>query len=230
MEPYNAPHLHELAASYPADQGAGRVVASISDHGFSTRDLEELAPANDLDWSLDPEPAPAPQHAEPEPQAARRRVGWLAPLVFLLGLALAGVGALLALLAAAVLGMVVALYLLLPGGTPASDAEFILVPDTLPAHPVPAERSDAEFILVPDTLPVQGQGVEKEAAPRPTPPARPARPPAPARPAPAAQEVPVPEARGHRAKVSLEAVPLEEAVRRVKGKAGRGEARSARGH
>lgn len=225
MDPYSAPHIDGLAAA-PA---AGRVVAAVPLEGFTTHDLEQVG-ANDLDWSLDPEPEHVATAAEPEPP--RRRIGWLAPLIFLFGLFIAGVGALMALMAAVVGGVVLGLLLLMPSSAGTSDAEFILVPDTLPVQEEAADGSDAEFILVPDTLPVQ------EASPKAKAPKRKTRPAAPARPAPSVQKAPkasaappVEEAAtGGKAKVSLESVPLDEAVRRVKGKAGRGEARSSRGH
>ena len=214
----------------------GQVVAAVPANGFSTHDLEDVPAGADLDWSLDDEPAPAAVEAEPEP-TRRGGIGWLAPLVFLLGLFLAGAAAVVAFFAALVVAGAVALWLLLPTAG-VSDTDFILVPDTLPAHEdVDAEfilvpdtlpvddDADAEFILVPDTLPVKGEAPKAPAHEKTT---------RPARPAPAAQEAPAaPKAQGAaggKAKVSLEAVPLDEAVRRVKGKAGRGEARSTRGH
>jgi outer membrane biosynthesis protein TonB len=147
----------------------------------------------------------------------------------------------MAVLAAAVFGIVIGLWMLTGASTGSSDAEFILVPDTLPVQEAPADESDAEFILVPDTLPVQEPKAAPKAAPK-----RKARPAAPARPTPAVQEAPSAPAptpaptpaaapsqepaQGASAKVSLESVSLDEAVRRVKSKAGRGEARTSRGH
>ncbi len=216
MDPYSAPSLDHIAASQPLptweDADYGPAVAQ---------------PAEELDWSLDT--APVASHDE----EGSRRIGWLAPILFLLGLLLAGFGALMALLAAAVVGIVVALYFFVPAGPGVSDAEFILVPDTLPVQELPADDVDAEFILVPDTLPATPEAKKAPKAPRKEVPA------APARPEPAGQQAPAPppvaapveaDPKGNAAKVSLEVVPLDEAVRRVQGKAGRGEARSTRGH
>jgi len=228
MDPYSAP---SPAASQPLPTWA-------SEGGLPSGGQR----VEELDWSLEP----TPEAVEVDEEPARRGIGWLAPAVFLLGLLVAGVAALVALLAAAVLGVVVALLLFSPSGG-ASDAT--VVPDPSPSRVAPADDADASFILVPDTLPAspEAEGAPKEvrevapsrkapvrsppgpAAPAPPAPAKPVSPAAERLPAPPSPPPPPSEPRGGRAKVSLEAVPLDEAVRRVQGKAGRGEARSARG-
>ena len=173
MNPLNAPPIVDIVARTPS-----------SPHPAAA----PMVGYDDLDASIEP------MHADAPVQEEEKGGGWLAPLIFLLGLFIAFTGVVVSAMALAVVAVVGALMVWMPASQ-GMDAEYIIVPETLPVEQAPANEVDAEFIIVPETLPTPEASAADDKD----------------------------------AMIRLQALPVDEAIQRVTGKAGRGEARSSRG-